>query len=136
MSKLKIVFWSLIAGFFGLVIAQNQSYFMARQTLDVNLYFGRYSIPELPNLLFLLVFFLIGFLMAYFFGLYDKFKHNKALKNLNQQLTSRAETIARLETENDSLKSAMEETHSKKQIRETAVQEEKNMTEPDQEPEA
>jgi hypothetical protein len=136
MNKVKIAFWLIIVGFFSMVIIQNQSYFMSKNGLDINLYFTQYQVPQIPNLLFLAGFFLAGFLLAYFFNLYEKFRNGQTLKSLNQQLTARADTIARLETENDSLKSAMAEAHSKNIGKEAFVQEEKNMTEPDREPEA
>jgi uncharacterized integral membrane protein len=136
MSKAKLIFWVAIAGFFTLVFYQNNGYFMAKNSLDINLFFTKTRVAEIPNLLFFFCFFLTGFLIAYFFSLYEKFRNSQTLKKLNQELLARADTIARLETENDSLKSAMTEAHAQKQSQEAIVPEEHNRKEADQEPEA
>jgi cell shape-determining protein MreC len=107
MRKAKIVFWVVVAAFFGLIFYENRIYFLAEHDMVINLLFVRYQIPELFNFIYILFFFLLGFLIAYFSKLYDRYKNKQVVKNLNQQLTARADTIARLETENESLKSAM-----------------------------
>jgi hypothetical protein len=134
MNKMKMAFWLVMVGLFGMVVFQNQGYFMAKHGLEINLLFTEYQVPQFPNLLFLMIFFIIGFLIAYVFSLYEKFRNSQTLKNLNHELVTRAEAIARLETENDSLKSAMTEMHSKTKAEEKVIPEEENMVAPDREP--
>lgn len=125
MNKTKMIFWLIIIGFIALVIAQNQNYFLAKQGLGINLVFAEYKTPELYNAVYFLAVFVIGLLIAYFFSLFAKFKTNQVIKNLNLQLNSRAETIARLESENDSLKKTASETNQKSTEEDSEIQNEK-----------
>ena len=109
MNKGKIVLWVLILGLFGVVFFQNQDYFLAKHGLGINLWVVNYQISEIYNIVYVTSFFLIGLLISYFFSLYVKYKNNQTIKGLKADLSSRADTIARLETENESLKSAMSE---------------------------
>ena len=109
MKKAKMVFWLLIAAFFGLIVFQNKGYFLDRQDLVINLYFAEYHVPALYNIIYFLFFFVLGLILAYFMGLYERYKQNQVIKNLTRESASRADTIARLETENDSLKSTLAE---------------------------
>ena len=109
MNKVKLILWLIIIGLFGVFFFQNQAYFLSKQELGINLWVVNYQIPELPNIIYAVSFFLMGLLISYFFSLYAKYKHNHTIKTLKADLSSRADTIARLETENESLKSAMSE---------------------------
>ena len=47
MRKFKIGFWAVIFGLMGIVIFQNQDFFMAKQSLRIDLIFRNYETPEL-----------------------------------------------------------------------------------------
>ena len=104
MKKLKIVLWLIIIGFIAILFFSNQDYFLAKQGLQMNLLFGEpFHKAEMPNVIFFLVFFLAGFLVAYFISLSDRFKSKKTVKNLNAAATSQLEEIAALKKEVESL---------------------------------
>ena len=88
MKKAKIVFWLLIFGFMGLVFFQNQAYFLAKNSLQIDLWFQKYLIPETPNGLYFLAFFLIGLLIAYAYHLPERFRSSKSIKQLNAKIAS------------------------------------------------
>ena len=107
MKKAKIVFWIIIVAFTAVFIYQNKIFFMAKQSLSLKLPFLKiYHTPELPLAVIFLVFFLTGFLIAYFFSLYDRFKSKKTIRNLNTAAASQLEELATLKGELDALRGA------------------------------
>jgi uncharacterized integral membrane protein len=106
MKKLKIVLWALIIGFIAIIFFSNKDYLLAKQVFQIDLMYGEpFHTMELPNAIFFLVFFLTGFLIAYFISLSGRFKSKKTIKNLNAAATSQLEEIAALKKEVESLQS-------------------------------
>jgi len=101
MKKVKLILWLLVLGFMGLVIFQNEGYFLdTEQTLRLNLWvFPEYHSPKLPMVYFDLVFFVYGLLVAYFFGLPERFRSRRAIKRLTTADTKREKAMAELNTE-------------------------------------
>ena len=105
MKKVKIAFWVIIICFIGILIYSNKDFFLAKQALTLKLPFLQpYHSPELAIAIFFLAFFLSGFLIAYFFGLYDRFKSSKTIKNLNAAAAAQQEEFATLKSELEALK--------------------------------
>jgi len=106
MKKLKIVLWAVILGFIAIIFFSNKNYLLAKQVLQIDLLYGEpFHTTELPNIIFFLIFFLAGFLIAYFISLSERFKSKKTIKNLNAAATSQLEEIAALTKEVESLQS-------------------------------
>ena len=107
MKKVKIVLWIIFLGFIVIIFLSNKDYFMAKQGIQINIPFTEpLQIQELPNAIYFLVFFLAGFLVAYFISLSERFKSKKTIKNLNAAATSQLKEISVLKKEVDSLKSS------------------------------
>ncbi|MDH4206925.1 MAG: LapA family protein [Desulfobacteraceae bacterium] len=107
MKKVKIVLWIIFLGFIAIIFFSNKDYFLAKQGIQINLLFTEpFQIQELPNAIYFLVFFLAGFLIAYFISLSERFKSKKTIKNLNAAATSQLEEISVLKKEIDSLKAS------------------------------
>ena len=71
MKKFKIALGVIIVGFFAIIFLSNKDYFMAKQGLEIDLLVGDpYHLKELPNAFYFLIFFLVGFLIAYFTSLF------------------------------------------------------------------
>ncbi len=105
MKKVKIVLWIIVLGFIVIIFLSNKDYFMAKRGIQINLLFTEpFQIQELPNAIYFLVFFLAGFLIAYFISLSERFKSKKTIKNLNAAATSQLEEISVLKKEINSLK--------------------------------
>ncbi|MBU0768287.1 MAG: LapA family protein [Proteobacteria bacterium] len=105
MKKVKIVLWIIFLGFIAIIFFSNKVYFLAKQGIQINLPFTEpFQIKELPNAVYFLIFFLAGFLIAYFISLSERFKSKKAIKNLNAAATSQLEEISILKKEINSLK--------------------------------
>ena len=97
MKKVKFAFWILVFGLVGLVIFQNRSFFMAENTLSINLGVYHYETPLLPNAFFFVALFLMGILLSYFLGLFKHFKDAKTIKLLKAKEVSLVETVSSLE---------------------------------------
>jgi uncharacterized integral membrane protein len=121
MKKAKIVLWVIFLGLIAIIFFSNKDYFLAKQGIQINIPFSEpFQIQELPNAIYFLVFFLAGFLIAYFISLSERFKSKKTIKNLNAAATSQLEEISVLKKEIDSLKSSAFDSQ--------AVSEDQNMT--------
>ncbi len=106
MKKVKMVFWLVILFLVALFFYQNKSIFMAKQSFSYGLpFFDVQHAPELPLALFLLLSFLLGLLIAYFFSFSERFKSKKTIKNLNAAATSQLEEISELRKELEALRS-------------------------------
>lgn len=110
MKKVKIAFWVIVFGFLALVIFQNQEFFLARQSLDINLYMASYQTPSVPNAVLFVAFFLAGLLIAYFFSLFERFKANKTIKSLNAALKANEDSMAGLKKDVDAMKASAAQT--------------------------
>ncbi len=105
MKRVKIAFWIIVIGFIALVVFQNKFFFMAKQSLAINLWIKKYNTPEIANAIFFLVCFFAGLLAAYFASLSGRFKSKKTIKNLKTSLDSQSEIISELKEEVELLKS-------------------------------
>ena len=112
MKKVKIAIWIIVLGFVVLIVTQNWSYFNTKQQLNVNLYFEKYHTLEFSNLLFFLACFLIGLLIAYFYGLVERFRSNKLIKRLNETTAAQQEEISGLKRELELMQKRALETQS------------------------
>ena len=107
MKKVKIALWVIFLGLIAIIFFSNKDYFMAKHGLQINLYVTEpFYIQELPNVIYFLVFFLAGFLIAYFISLSERFKSKKTIKKLNAAATSQLQELSALKKEVDSLKSS------------------------------
>lgn len=104
MRKFKIFLWLLLIAVLAVVVWQNQAFFMMRQSFHVNPGIaGPYVTPELPIVVICAGLFLIGFLIAYIYGLYGYFKQNKTIKHLNATVAAQTEEIQNLQRELEAL---------------------------------
>jgi len=101
MKKVKLIIWLLVLGFMALVIYQNEGYFLsAEQSLRLNLgVVPEYHSPQLPIVVYYLIFFCYGLLVTYFFGLPDRFRNRKAIKRLTAADAQREKAMTELNTE-------------------------------------
>ncbi|MDY6790561.1 MAG: LapA family protein [Thermodesulfobacteriota bacterium] len=103
-KRVKIGIWVIIIGLLVLLVHQNQDFFLARQSLGLNLYFKTFALPEAANLFLFLICFLAGLLFAAYFIFFDRFKLKKTNKTLNTTINTHLEKISSLEKELETLK--------------------------------
>jgi len=105
MKKATLIIWVIIFGFIALVIFQNQKFFLARQSLHLNLgIFEPYNSPDLPNAVIFLLFFFAGLLIAYLFGLSARFRAKRNMKRLNATIAAHISELSKLRGEINTLK--------------------------------
>lgn len=101
MKKLKIVPWVIIVAFIGLVFFQNKAFFTQKQELTLNLYFTD-AHQSLHVIVWFLISLVVGFLVAYFFGLTERFKLKKVIKGLKAKIDTQMEMITQIRSELES----------------------------------
>ena len=104
MKKVKLVLWIVIVGIFGLVIYQNQDFLLADQSLGLDFYFAAYRTIPLPTAVLFAAVFFFGFLIAYVFGLANRYRFNRQIKSLQQTIGDQRSTVTSLTKERDELK--------------------------------
>jgi hypothetical protein len=92
MKTIRPLLWSLLVIVSVVVVVQNLSLFTHKEALRLNLLIKQYQTGPIYLTLYFLAFFLIGLLISYFYGLAERFKANKTIKN-------HLETIRKLEEE-------------------------------------
>jgi hypothetical protein len=108
MKKGKLVFWLLILGAIAVVVFQNEGYFMdTQQSLRLNLKaFPEYQSPQLPLVVFHLLFFGFGLIVAYLFGGLNRWRRRKAVTHLTAENAAQRAEIESLKAELAGLKGA------------------------------
>jgi uncharacterized integral membrane protein len=83
MKKILYSIWIVVILMIGLVFIQNQSLYLTKHSLSLNLLFFDIALPPLPNGVILLFFFFGGILFASANSLVGRFKTRKALRRCN-----------------------------------------------------
>ena len=92
MKSIKSVLWFLAVIFLLAVVVQNLGLLTHKEIIRLNLLIKEYQTEPIQLFLYFLGFFLIGLLFSYFYGLVERLKANKTIKN-------HLETIRKLEEE-------------------------------------
>ncbi|MCP4022672.1 MAG: hypothetical protein GY729_12585 [Desulfobacteraceae bacterium] len=95
MKTVKWAFWVIVLVALALLIYQNQGFFLAKQSLNYDLKISNWNwaTPEIQNVGYWGICFLIGYLLAGFKWMVTRFKANKAFKGLNASLNAKNEKI-------------------------------------------
>ncbi|MBU1169859.1 MAG: hypothetical protein KKD44_09890 [Proteobacteria bacterium] len=104
MKKFKIAFFFLLIAALGIMIKGNWIFFSTKHALVVNLIYKVYEIPAIENGLYLLGFFLSGYLIASFSGLMARFHAKKKIDTLKNTVSSQMEKLSSLNKEVEFLK--------------------------------
>ncbi|MCD4812056.1 hypothetical protein K8R14_05725 [bacterium] len=109
MRNFKIGFWAVIFGLIGIVIFQNQDFFMVKQSLGIDFIFTKYETPELFRAVFFVAIFFTGFIISYIFTLFDRLRFRKVVTSLGTTIDSQNKNISSLINELESLKEGLSE---------------------------
>jgi len=105
MKKSTLLTWAIIFGGIALLIFQNQAFFLAEQSLRLNLgVTEEYHSPQLPVAVPFIIFFLAGVFIANLFTMATRFKAKRTIKKLNTTMVSCNNEIHELRRELESLK--------------------------------
>ncbi len=81
MKSIRPLLWSLLVILSVVVVVQNIDLFTHKEALRLNLLIKEYQTQPIYLTLYFLGFFLIGLLISYFYGLAERFKANRTIKN-------------------------------------------------------
>ena len=99
MKKVKIAIWVVIVAFVVLLIYQNRTLFLAKNSLTFDLGFLTYQTAEMRIVMICFLFLLAGLLLGVYFLIVQTLKAKKLVKAANKRIETQDEKIASLETE-------------------------------------
>jgi uncharacterized integral membrane protein len=109
-KKGKIVFWIIFIVLVLILYLQNQDFFMQKEELSLNLFFFALKPPfPLPNIVIVAGFFFIGLIIAFFFGLIEKYRTKKVIQDLNRKLDEQNKMLTTQKNEVDRLRKVLQE---------------------------
>jgi len=105
MKKVKIGFWLIVVAFLLLIGFQNKAFFLQKHSFDLDLWVtAPYHSLEIYNAVLFAGCFLAGLIIAYLSGLFERFKANKACKQLNKTVADQKNELAQLKSEVEAFK--------------------------------
>jgi uncharacterized integral membrane protein len=105
MKKVKIALWLILLFITALIVYQNKAFFAEKHSFILNFFVGdTHQSPEWPNVVWFLASFSIGLLIAYFFGLMERFRSNRTIKEYKAKTESLLDMISQLRKELESRK--------------------------------
>jgi uncharacterized integral membrane protein len=108
-KKGKIVFWIIFIVLVLILYLQNQGFFMHKDKLSLDLFFFDFSTSPLPIIVFVASFFFIGLIIAFFFGLIEKYRAKKVIQDLNRKLDEQNKMLTTQKDEVDRLRKVLQE---------------------------
>jgi len=93
MRSVKPVLFFVVVILFAVVVVQNSEVFMERKAMGVDLWVWSGETQPIPLSVYFLGFFLVGLLLAYFYGLGERFRAKKTIQNHLQTIRKQEEEI-------------------------------------------
>lgn len=104
MTKFKIILWMLVFSFIGLIIFQNQTFFLADHSIAIDLGFVQKQTPPLPIAVFFISFFLLGWLIAFLCNLSDRFRSVSQVNRLQKTLKTQQRAFESMKQDIEALR--------------------------------
>ncbi len=103
MKTIKYLWWLIVLSFIGIFVYQNLDYFMTTAALKIDLKIAswNWTMPELQNIAYFGICFLLGLFLAGIRGFVIKFGLKKEIKTKNAAIASFKEKLAALKSELD-----------------------------------
>ena len=130
MKKIKYLLWLIILGLLGILIYQNFDYFMTTAALkfDLKIASWNWTLPELQNIAFFGICFLLGLILTGVKGFVANFKLNKAIKAKDATIASLKEQLNTFKTE---LEVFQHDPYIKKEMDEKPIVEQAALEQPE-----
>lgn len=103
MKTIKFLLWLIVLSFLGIFIYQNIDYFMIKTALKIDLKIAswNWTLPEIQNIAYFGICFLLGLLIAGIRGFVIKLGLKKEIKKKDAAIASFKEKLTSLKTELD-----------------------------------
>jgi hypothetical protein len=95
--KTKIILWVMALALMALTMTQNSEFCMSKQALNLDLYYTRIHLPEVPVAVLFFLVFIFGSLISSLSFYVDRFVIRRKMKKLNSALESCSKRSAELE---------------------------------------
>ena len=120
MKTIKYLLWLIILGLLGILIYQNLDYFMTTIVLKLDLKIAswNWTIPELQNIAYFGICFLLGLILAGIKGFVVKLRLKKEIKTKNATIASLKEQVNTLKTDLEVFK---HDPYIKKELEEKSI---------------
>ena len=97
MKKIKYLLWLIVLALLGVLIYQNQVYFLAKESLKVDAITWKETLPAIPNVAYWGICLLVGLILAGFKGFLVSFR-------LRGEIREKTAILSKFEKENDELR--------------------------------
>ena len=87
MSKLKIIFWCILIAALGIIVYQNEAFFMSKQVITFKLFSFEYDTPSIHIGVLCIICALSVFLLTYIPYLIFRIKANRTIKGIEKKIT-------------------------------------------------
>ena len=104
MNTIKIILLIIVFLIIGLFVWDNGAFLLTKNSISLNLLIRKYSTPELPTGVILLISFFAGLLVSYVISLFERFRLNAEIKGLKYTIDSNLEKMSELKNEVTSLR--------------------------------
>jgi uncharacterized integral membrane protein len=108
-KKGKFIFWIIFIVLALILYFQNTGFFMHEDKLALNLFFTEFNTSPLPMIVFVAGFFFIGLIIAFFFGLIERFRAKKIIQDLTMKLDEQNKMLTSQKNEVDRLRKVLQE---------------------------
>jgi uncharacterized integral membrane protein len=108
-KKAKIGFWIIFIILALVLYLQNTGFFMHTDKLSLDLFVFDFNTSPLPMIVFIAGFFFIGLIIAFFFGLIERFRAKKVIHGLTLKLEEQNKMLTTQKNEVDRLRKVLQE---------------------------
>jgi hypothetical protein len=95
--KTRTILWVMALGVVGLIMTQNREFYMSNQALNIDFYYTRFHLPELPVAVLFFLVFIFGLSISSLSFYIDRLVIRRQMKKLSSALESCSKKSAQLE---------------------------------------
>jgi hypothetical protein len=103
MNKIKYLFYIIVLVALGVLVYQNREFLIfPRQAIYIDLHYlkmGKFIIPGIPTVLYILGAFAIGYFFAFINGLFLRFQTNRTVKTMRTRMKVQLDELSSLRKE-------------------------------------
>jgi len=86
MHKLKIIFWGILITAIGIIVYQNEAFFIAKQIIKLKIFSLNYHTPSISTGLLFIIWALLVFFITYIHHFLFRIKTNRVIKKLKTRI--------------------------------------------------
>ncbi len=87
MEKAKIIIWAVVIFLASLIVFQNEAFFMAKQSINIDMFVFEYITPPMPCIFFFVIWGVIVFCITYISAITARIRGYKNIKELKKNMS-------------------------------------------------